>query len=160
MPGRIVRTQTAIRVADFLATREGKAHLADYCWTPGMPIVMTQPAESLNDAMGMVSIHGRAVLVAMLDPQTDELHLMHVTVPQPALQVAKPSSDRLTVGEFFHRLGTELMTEFRMKFWKHTAVAHKIPACAAMQSQNTTTARYSLPTKGLKPVLATAASSR
>ncbi|MGO3854765.1 MAG: hypothetical protein ACTJGY_00560, partial [Glutamicibacter arilaitensis] len=65
---------------------------------------MTQPAESLNDAMGMVSIHGRAVLVAMLDPQTDELQLMHVTVPQPALQVAKPSSDRLTVGEFFDRL--------------------------------------------------------
>ena len=59
MPGRIARTQTAVRVADFLATREGKAHLSELWMEPGMPIVMTQPNESLTDAMGMVSIHGR-----------------------------------------------------------------------------------------------------
>ncbi|UTM45889.1 hypothetical protein [Glutamicibacter mysorens] len=145
MPGRIVRTRTAVRVADFLATREGKAHLSDYGWAQGMPIVMTQPAETLNDAMGMASIHGRAVLVAMLDPQTEELHMMHVTVPQAALKVTKACADRLTMGEFFERLATELIAEFRVKFWKNTAVAHKIPACPAMQSRTTSSARYPMP---------------
>lgn len=148
MPGRIVRTRTAVRVADFLATREGKAHLSSYGWAQGMPIVMTQPSESLNDAMGMVSIHGRAVLVAMLDPQTEELLMLHITPPQTALKVAKVWSDQLTMGEFFQRLGTENVGEFRVKFWKHTAVAHQIPTCPAMQSQNTTAAtRYPLPTR-------------
>ena len=145
MPGRIARTRTAVRVADFLATREGKSHLSDYGWAQGMPIVMTQPAESLNDAMGMASIHGRAVLVAMLDPQTEELHMMHVTVPQAALKVTRACADRLTMGEFFERLATELIAEFRVKFWKNTAVAHKIPACPAMQSRTTSPARYPLP---------------
>ncbi|MGV2855166.1 hypothetical protein ACNPON_00180 [Glutamicibacter sp. AGC13] len=145
MPGRIARTRTAVRVADFLATREGKSHLSDYGWAQGMPIVMTQPAESLNDAMGMASIHGRAVLVAMLDPRTEELHMMHVTVPQAVLKVTKACADRLTMEEFFERLATELIAEFRVKFWKNTAVAHKIPACPAMQSRTISQARYPLP---------------
>ncbi|MFJ2619781.1 hypothetical protein [Glutamicibacter sp. NPDC087344] len=146
MPGRIARTQTAVRVADFLATREGKAHLSNYGWAPGMPIVMTQPTESLNEAMGMASIHGRAVLIAMLDPQTKELHMLHVTVPQITLKVTKACADRLTMGEFFQRLSTATIAEFRVKFWKHTAVAHKIPTCPGMQPQNTASTRYPLPT--------------
>ncbi|MFK0085388.1 hypothetical protein [Glutamicibacter sp. NPDC090743] len=148
MPGRIVRTQTAVRVADFLATREGKAHLSNYGWAPGMPIVMTQPTESLNDAMGMASIHGRAVLIAMLDPQTEALLMLYITPPQVALKVTKACADRLTMGEFFQRLSSATIAEFRVKFWNHTAVAHKIPTCTAMQSQNTTAAtRYALPTR-------------
>ncbi|MFJ5149943.1 hypothetical protein ACIP6D_17295, partial [Glutamicibacter sp. NPDC088455] len=90
-------------------------------------------------------IHGRAVLVAMLDPQTEELHMMHVTVPQAALKVTKACADRLTMGEFFERLATELIAEFRVKFWKNTAVAHKIPACPAMQSRTTSPTRYPMP---------------
>ncbi|WP_334122138.1 hypothetical protein [Glutamicibacter sp.] len=148
MPGRIARTRTAVRVADFLATREGKAHLSNYGWAPGMPIVMTQPSEPLNDAMGMVSIHGRAALIAMLDPQTEELLMLHITAPQAALKVAKVCADRMTMGEFFQRLALETIAEFRVKFWKYTAIAHKIPTCTAMQSQNATApARYSLPTR-------------
>lgn len=147
MPGRIIRTQTAVRVADFLATREGKAYLSNYGWGPGMPIVMTQPTESLNDAMGMASIHGCAVLVAMLDPGTEELHMLHITTPQVALKVTTACPDKITMGEFFERLATETVVEFRVKFWKHTAVAHKIPTCTAMQSQNTAAARYSLPAR-------------
>lgn len=146
MPGRIARTKTAVRVADFLATREGRAHLSKYGWAPGMPIVMTQPAESLTDAMGMVSIHGRAALVAMLDSQTDELQMLHVTTPQPALKIAKVSVDGRTMGDFFEDLSSTGITEFRVKFWKHTAVAHRIPSCTIMQSQNTTVARYPLST--------------
>lgn len=145
MPGRIDRTQTAVRVADFLATREGKAHLSDFGWAPGMPIVMTQPAESLNDAMGMVSLHGRAVLIAMLDAHTEELLMAHVTIPQAALTVTKAATDRLTMGEFFDHLTTQSIAEFRAKFWKHTAVAHKIPTCTAMRTVNATAARYPLP---------------
>ena len=81
----------------------------------------------------------------MLDPQTEELHMMHVTVPQAALKVTKACVDRLTMGEFFERLSTELIAEFRVKFWKNTAVAHKIPACPAKQSRTTSPARYPMP---------------
>ena len=147
MPGRIARTQTAVRVADFLATREGKAHLSNYGWEPGMPIVMTQPNESLTDAMGMVSIHGRDVLVAMINPETEELQLLYVTTPQPALKVKQPSPSKCTTGEFFHELGSSRVMEFRVKFWKHTAVAHLIPSCPQMQAQRTTSTRYSVPTR-------------
>ncbi|MGP5581679.1 hypothetical protein ACTXOF_14290 [Glutamicibacter arilaitensis] len=106
---------------------------------------MTQPAESLNDSMGMVSLHGRAVLIAMLNPQTEELLMAHVTTPQVALTVTKAATDRLTMGEFFEHLTTKSIAEFRVKFWKHTAVAHKIPTCTAMRSANTAAARYPLP---------------
>ncbi|WP_216660906.1 hypothetical protein [Glutamicibacter halophytocola] len=145
MPGPIARTQTAVRVADFLATREGKSHLASYGWAPGMPIVMARSSEPLNDVMAMVSIHGQAVLVAMLDPRSDELRMLHITTPQSALRVVAPSPATVTIGEFFDRLSSVTIAEFRVKFWQNTAVAHVVPSCHAMQAPGFAGKRYQLP---------------
>lgn len=132
MAGRIARTETALRVADFIATREGKAHLSQYGWAPGMPIVMTRATESVNDAMGMVSIHSRAALVAMLDPVTGQLRMLHLTTPQAALKKVGATPPGRTMGDLFEQLASALIFELRVKFWNHTAVAHLIPPCAAM----------------------------
>ncbi|MFD1377331.1 hypothetical protein ACFQ4U_13450 [Micrococcus antarcticus] len=136
MAGRIARTQTALRVADFLATREGKTHLSQYGWVPGMPIVMTRATESADDAMGMVSIHGRAALVAMLDPLTSELRILHITTPQPALKKVRVSPAGLTMGDLFEQLASTLIVELRVRFWNHTAVAHIIPSRPGMKNAN------------------------
>lgn len=134
MAGRIVRTQTALRVAEFLATREGKAHLSQYGWSPGTPIVMTRAAESVEDAMGMVSIHSQAALVAMLDPATRELRMLHVSTPQAALKKVRATPPGRTMGDLFEQLSSALIIELRVKFWNHTAVAQIIPSCPAMQN--------------------------
>lgn len=149
MPGRFARTQTADRVADFLATREGKSHLTYFGWAPGMPVVITRPSEPLHDVMAMVSVHGRAVLVATLDPRSEELRMLHITTPQPALRVVTPAPSSMTIGEFLDRVASMTIVEFRVRFWQHTAVAHVIPSCPAMQTPNTAGMRYQLPTQRL-----------
>ena len=120
---------------------------------------MTQPTESLNDAMGMVSIHGRAVLVAMINSQTEELQMLNVTTPQASLKITEASADGLTMGEFFDHLAAEPIAEFRVKFWKHSAVAHRIPTCPGMQSQSNAATRYPVPTRHASMPTRVAASS-
>lgn len=149
MPGRIVRTQTAARVAEFLATREGKGHLAAHGWTKGMPIVMTQPAESLEDAMAMVSIHGRPVLLAMLDPDTVELQMMYLTPPQSALQIFGAAATGSTTGEFMEQVRAKGYVEFRVRQWQHTAVALAIEPCEGMLRAKPAASRYRVPVRPL-----------
>lgn len=132
MAGRIARTQTALRVADFLAPCEGKAHLSEYGWSPGVPIVMTRATESVEDAMGMASIHSRAALVAVIDPATKDLRMLYVSTPQEALKRSGPRHRAAPWGDLFEQLGSALIIELRVKFWHHTAVAHIIPSCPAM----------------------------
>ena len=56
MPGRLVRSQTAVRVAELLGSREGRRHLGNYGWTQGMPVVMTQPEESLDEPSPVLEV--------------------------------------------------------------------------------------------------------
>ena len=130
MAGRIARTQTALRVADFLAPREGKAHLSEYGWSPGVPIVMTRATESVEDAMGMVSIHSRAC-------STRQPRICACFMSPPRRQHLKRSGPRHRAapwGDLFEQLGSALIIELRVKFWHHTAVAHIIPSCPAMMN--------------------------
>lgn len=144
MPSRITRTQTAVRVAEFLTTREGKSHLEQYGWFKGMPVVITNHVESLNDAMGMVSVHGRAVLLAMIAPGSDHLQLLYITTPQNALRVVDVASPKKTSGQFFKEVLAVGSKEFRVKHWRHTAVALAIPTCEAMKNNTRDRNRYQL----------------
>lgn len=128
MPGRLVRSQAAQRAAELLGSREGRKHLGAYGWAPGMPVVMTQPLEALDDVMGLVSVHKRPVLVAMLETQTDELKFLHISEPSPVLEVVPGSAPRSTISDLFGQAESSGMTPFRVKYWKHSAVAHAIPA--------------------------------
>lgn len=128
MPGRLVRSQTALRVAELLGSREGRRHLGNYGWTQGMPVVMTQPLEPLDDVMGLVSVHRRPVLVAMVETQTDELKFLHISEPSPVLEVVRPSAPRTKIKDLFDEAEQNGMTSFRVKYWRYSAVAHAVPA--------------------------------
>lgn len=127
MPGRIVRTQTAERVAELLGSRDGRAHLSAYGWAQGMPVVMTVPTETVNDVMGLVSMHGKTALVAMIHPDTNELHFIHVCTPNQALRVVEIESEDITIFDLFNRAQVEGTVTFRVKYWQYSAVAHPIP---------------------------------
>ncbi len=127
MPGRLVRSQTAQRVAVLLGSREGRKHLGAYGWKSGMPVIMTQPTEKLDDVMGLVSVHQGPVLVALTDPRTDVLKFLHISENSPALEVVKESDPGCLIGDLFHDAEHCGMKTFRVKYWKHSAVAHAIP---------------------------------
>ncbi len=145
MPSRIARTQTAVRVAEFLATREGKKHLSTYGWRKGMPVVMTNAEEELTNAMAMVSVHWRPVFLAMVDPKTDRLHMLYLTTPQKVLTVVEAAPARKTSGDFFKEVMAEGSQEFRVAQWDHTAVAFAVPSCEAMEKSQLAQGRYRLP---------------
>jgi hypothetical protein len=132
MPGRLVRTRTAERVTELFGSREGRNHLAAYGWVQGMPVIMTVPTEPVNHVMGLVSMHGRSVLVAMLDAGTDELNFLHVSMPNPALQSVDLEKDTDQIHELFVRTQNRGSVTFRVKYWDSCAVAHPIPAFNAV----------------------------
>lgn len=133
MPGRLVRSQTAQRVAVLLGSREGRKHLGAYGWKSGMPVIMTQPAEKLDDVMGLVSVHQGPVLVALTDPRTDVLKFLHISEPTPALEVVAQSGPDCLIGELFQAAEHCGMKTFRAKYWKYSAVAHAVPYFADVE---------------------------
>jgi len=127
--GRIVRSRTAERTAELLGSREGRKHLSQHGWTQGMPVVMAGAQELLDDVMGLVSVHGRAALIAMIDPRSDDLQFLHVSAPSPVLEIVTPAAARTRIASLFAAAEDEGMQTFRVKYWQHSAVAHLIPAC-------------------------------
>jgi len=128
MPGRVVRTHTAARVAEILASKRGRAHLEEYGWVQGMPIIMAQACESVEDVMGLASIHGRAVLVAMIDPQTDDLCMLHLSMPNPALRIEEALARTLRISDLMTQAKAGHALVLRISHWKYSAVAHRLPA--------------------------------
>lgn len=127
MPGRYARSTTAQRVAQLLGTREGRQHLTEFHWQQGMPVVMAAEHELLDDVMGLVSLHGQPVLVAMLQQSTDKLMFIHVSEPHMALgSVQEAKADR-RIDSFFEEVHAKDCVTFRVKYWKNSAVAHAIP---------------------------------
>ena len=127
MPGRIVRSKTAELVAALLDSREGRKQLARYGWKEGMAIVMTQPSEPLEDVMGLVSIHRGAALVAMVDEVSQNLRFIHVSETSAALHIVEESASSMSFGIFFDALELTGVATFRVRYWKHSAVAHILP---------------------------------
>jgi len=85
-----LRTRATQRVNGLLHSPEAKRHLATYGWVEGMPVVFAEPTDLAEEAMGLVSVHGRAVLLILTDPQTDDLQLWHITVPSPVFAKVPP----------------------------------------------------------------------
>lgn len=143
MPGRIIRTQTADRVTELLGSREGRKHLAAHGWVLGMPIVMAAPTEPINDVMGLVSMHGQPVLVAMVDTNADALKFLYVSTPNPALQQVDKEKDSTPILELFGRAEEEGLVTFQVKYWDSSAVAHPIPAFQPAVEARTYAHRFS-----------------
>lgn len=143
MPGRIVRTKTAERVSELLGSREGRQHLTKHGWVQGMPIVMSIPTESLNDVMGLVSMHGRPVLVAMLDSTLDELKFLYVSTPNPALRSVDVEKDSSPISDLFARAEQHGLVTFRAKYWDASSVAHPVPVFQSAGASTTYAHRFS-----------------
>lgn len=142
MPGRIARTETAERVSELLGSREGRAHLTAHGWEQGMPVVMAVPHESLNDVMGLVSMHNRSVLVAMLDAYSDTLKFLHLCVPNPALRCVAAEKDATQISDLFARAEREGLVTFRSKYWDASSVAHPIPIFEPARETKTYAQRF------------------
>lgn len=145
MPGRIVRSKTAERVAELLGSREGRKHLSQFGWVEGMPVVMSESHEALDDVMGLVSVHGRAVLIAMIDPRSEQLLFLHISAPNPALSIVNSVAEGTNISSLFEAAEHEGMMTFRVKYWKYSAVAHLIPAYQATATAERLSYRNRMP---------------
>ncbi|MFB4414331.1 hypothetical protein, partial [Pantoea sp. ANP04] len=96
-------------------------------WVSGMPVVFAQGAEMVEDVMGFISIHGRAVLLVLTDAPNDELQLWHVTVPSPIFTRVPPLPSGTTLAELCIRHHNNRLMPFRVAFWAHSAAIHQIP---------------------------------
>lgn len=124
MPGRYLRSETATRVAEFIGTRSGRAHLKKHSWKQGMPIVISQPNELLTDAMSLVATHPEPVLVAFLDSRTKSLCFMHVSLPSEDLVVVPCEARDRTTGDFYETAKATFALTFRIHTRQYSAVAH------------------------------------
>lgn len=126
MPGRYVRSATAIRVSEFLGSRAGRRYLETHAWTEGMPIIISQSHESLTDAMSLVATQGNVALVAFLDPATAELRFIYVSLPNRALGIVPPEPPQRTVADLYQAAAQSFAYTFRIASWKFSAIAHAI----------------------------------
>lgn len=127
MAGRYVRTQISERVADLMASREGREYLESHGWVQGSPIIMTQCTELLDDVMGLASVHPGSVFVATLAPDTGDLCFVYVLLPNPALKTVRVSAPETQVWKLFDVASRSCGVTFRVKHWKHSAVAYALP---------------------------------
>ena len=127
MVGPLVRSKTAAVMAQLVASRAGRRLLETHGWRPATPIVVARYDEPLNDVMVLVGVHDYPLLLAMLEPRTQNLCLVHVTFCCPDLQVVPVVPDCYTAGQLHQEaVATSLLT-FRAKYWEHSAVAHAYP---------------------------------
>ncbi|GAA3301857.1 hypothetical protein GCM10017709_14590 [Glutamicibacter nicotianae] len=125
MPER--RTRAMQRVEELLHCPEARTLLTSYGWFEGTPVVFAQYADPVDEVMGFVSVHGRAVLMVVDDGQTDEPRLWHITVPSPLFPKVPPLPAGTTISELCSRRRTEKLMPFRVAFWSHSAAIHEIP---------------------------------
>ncbi len=122
-----LRSHTSQRISELLSSPEARRHLASYGWTEGMPVVMADRAELLDDVMGFVSIHGRAVLLALGEAESDNLELWHITIPSPIFTRVAPLPPETTLGDLCVRNRQSRLSPFRVSFWAHSAAIHEVP---------------------------------
>ena len=125
MPERRIRAMQ--RVEELLHCPEARTLLTLYGWFEGTPVVFAQYADPVDEVMGFVSVHGRAVLMVVDDGQTDELQLWHITVPSPLFPKVPPLPAGTTISELCNMHRTEKLMPFRVAFWSHSAALHEIP---------------------------------
>ncbi|MGP4995796.1 hypothetical protein [Glutamicibacter ardleyensis] len=122
-----LHTHAIQRLNELLHCPIAQRHLAAYGWVSGMPVVFAQGSEMVEDVMGFISIHGRAVLLVLTDAPNDELQLWHVTVPSPIFTRVPPLPSGTTLAELCVRHSNNRLMPFRVAFWAHSAAIHQIP---------------------------------
>lgn len=99
-------------------------------------------------------MHGKTVLVAIIDPASDELKLLSCQAHQ-ALKTVDVEADAMQIGSLFARAELDVTLTGRVKYWKHSAVAHLVPSfrgTPAPGCSNTCGGSPSSPTRPLRSV--------
>ncbi|MGV2852905.1 hypothetical protein ACNPON_16250 [Glutamicibacter sp. AGC13] len=122
-----LHTPATQRLNELLHYPITQRHLTAYGWVEGMPVVFAHRDELVEDVMGFVSVHGRAVLLALTNAQTDALQLWHVTIPSPLFTRVVPLPSGTTLAELCIRHSENRLMPFRVHFWAHSAALHQIP---------------------------------
>lgn len=115
------------QLAQLLAHEEAQRHLMSYGWVEGMPVIFAELTERVDDLMGFVSVHGRAVLLAISSPESNSLQLWHITVPSPIFDRVPPLATGTTLDELCTKHPEHRLRPFRVSFWSHSAAIHEIP---------------------------------
>ena len=122
-----LHTPAIQRLNELLHCPITQRHLTAYGWVEGMPVVFAHRDELVEDVMGFVSVHGRAVLLVLTNAQTDALQLWHVTIPSPLFTRVVPLPSGTTLAELCIRHSENRLMPFRVHFWAHSAALHQIP---------------------------------
>lgn len=124
MSGRFVRSKIAELVSEVIGSRQGRAQLSAHGWIQGMPIVIAQPGEPVNDVMSLVAAHQPPVLVATLDPENNDLWFLYVAIGCSSLKVVDPLESHTTIAQLYKAaLGSSFLT-FRIKQMPTSSMAH------------------------------------
>lgn len=121
---RIWATQ---QFAQLLANEEAQRHLMTYGWVEGMPVIFADSQDQVEEIMGFVSVHGRAVLLAVGIQEYHELQLWHITIPSPIFDRVPPLPSGTILEQLCTRQAQNRLRPFRVSFWAHSAVIHEIP---------------------------------
>jgi len=122
-----LHTPAIQRLNELLHCPIAQRHLTAYGWVEGMPVVFAHRDELVEEVMGFVSVHGRAVLLVLTNAQTDALQLWHVTIPSPLFTRVVPLPSGTTLAELCIRHSENRLMPFRVHFWAHSAALHQIP---------------------------------
>lgn len=126
MSGRYMRSTIAELVSEVIGSRQGRAQLSAHGWIQGMPIVIAQPGEPVNDVMSLVAAHQPPVLIATLDPENNDLWFLYVAIGCNALKVVDPLESHTTIAQLYKAaLGSSFLT-FRIKQMPTSSMAHAI----------------------------------
>ena len=127
MTGRIVRSKIAELAAETIGSRHGRVVLKEHGWSEGMPIVIAQHDEKLTDVMALAVVHQPPVLIATLDPQSNDLCFTYVVVGCTDLEVVAPRDAKDSILDLYREAQSTPCLTFRVAPLTHSAIAHAIP---------------------------------
>lgn len=134
MPGKYIQPSLIEQVRATLASREGRNFLTNNFWTEGMPIVTGKAQEPLETTMALLASHQCPALIAMADPESDDLRLLYVSVLTPALEIVPCFAKHSSLWDLFQAADLSGLLTFRVKPWKFSRVAHALPFFNPYQS--------------------------
>ena len=79
--------------------------------------------------MGLVATQNDTALVTFLEPTTDELLFIYISLPNKNLAVVQTEPPRQTVLDFYRTVNRTFARTFRVEGWKYSAIAHAINTC-------------------------------
>jgi hypothetical protein len=129
-----LRSNATRRITELLNSHAARRHLSTYGWTEGMPVVIAEPHELVEDVMGFISTQGRAVLLVLCGGEPDNLQIWHVTVPSPIFPEVPALPAESTMGDLCRRNSESRLATFRVGYWAHSAAIHEIPFSVRTQS--------------------------